>query len=414
MIARMADRAHDIVVFGATGFVGKLLAAYLAEHAPTGTRIALAGRSLEKLENTRAELPASARDWPLVTADSGDENALRAMARDARVIATTVGPYRKYGLPLVDACIAEGTDYCDLTGEVLFVHETKQRHEDAEKSGAKIVHSVGFDSIPSDLGVYLVHQKAKEDGAGELTDTKLVVTAMKGGASGGTIASMKGMIDEAKTDQQARRTIGDPYSLCHDRSGEPHGKDESDRRGVSKDDDLGHWVGPFVMAQYNTRIVRRSNSLLGHEYGKDFRYQEVTGLGSGPLAPVKGAALAGGLGALAGGLALSPTRKVLDKVLPDPGEGPSEEAREKGFFKIKVHARTTSGAKYVARVEAQGDPGYKATAVMMGESALCLALDRDRLPDRAGILTPSTAMDGALVERLRAAGMTLSVERDDA
>jgi len=138
----------------------------------------------------------------------------------------------------------------------------------------------------------------------------------------------------------------------------------------------------------------------------------VTGLGSGPLAPAKGAALAGGLGALAGGLALAPTRKVLDKVLPDPGEGPSEEVREKGFFKIKIHARTSSGAKYVARVEAQGDPGYKATALMMGESALCLALDGDKLPDRAGILTPATAMDGALVERLRAAGMTLSVERD--
>ena len=406
------QRAHDIVVFGATGFVGKLLAAYLAEHAPTGTRIALGGRSLDKLETTRAELPANARDWPLVTADSSDETALRAMARDARVIATTVGPYRKYGLPLVEACIAEGTDYCDLTGEVLFVHETKERHEAAEKSGAKIVHSVGFDSIPSDLGVYLVHEKAKEDGAGELTDTKLVVTAMKGGASGGTIASMKGMIDEAKTDGQARRTIGDPYALCQDRSAEPHGKDESDRRGVSKDEDLGQWIGPFVMAQYNTRIVRRSNSLLGHAYGKDFRYQEVTGLGTGPLAPAKGAALAGGLGALAGGLSLPPTRKVLDKVLPDPGEGPSESAREKGFFKIKVFARTSSGAKYVARVEAKGDPGYKATAVMMGESALCLALDRDQLPDRAGILPPATAMDGALVERLRAAGMTLSVERD--
>jgi short subunit dehydrogenase-like uncharacterized protein len=408
------QRAHDIVVFGATGFVGKLLAAYLANNAPTGTRIALGGRSREKLEKTRADLPAAAKDWPLVTADSSDDDALRAMARDARVIATTVGPYRKYGLPLVDACIAEGTDYCDLTGEVLFVHETKQRHDEAEKSGAKIVHSVGFDSIPSDIGVYLVHEKAREDGTGELTDTKLVVTAMKGGASGGTIASMKGMIDEAKTDQQARRAIGDPYALCPDRSAEPHGKDESDRRGVSKDDDLGQWVGPFVMAQYNTRIVRRSNSLLGHAYGRDFRYQEVTGLGTGPLAPAKGAALAAGLGALAGGLALPPTRMVLDKVLPGPGEGPSEDTRNKGFFKIKLHARTSNGAKYVARVEAQGDPGYKATALMMGQSALCLALDGDKLPDRAGILTPATAMDGALVERLRAAGMTLSVERDDA
>jgi short subunit dehydrogenase-like uncharacterized protein len=406
------QRTHDIVVFGATGFVGKLLAEYLARNAPTGTRIALAGRSKDKLEKVRADLPAAAKEWPLVVADSSDAESLRAMARDTRVVATTVGPYFRSGMALVDACIAEGTDYCDLTGEVLFVHETKERHEDAEQSGARIVHSVGFDSIPSDLGVYLLHERAKQDGAGDLTDTKLVVTAMKGGASGGTIASLKGMVDESKADKASRRTLGDPYALCPDRSAEPDGRDEGDRRGVGRDDDLGQWVGPFVMATYNTRIVRRSNSLLGHAYGQGFRYQEVTGLGTGPLAPVKGVALAGGLGALAGGLAVPPTRKVLDKLLPDPGEGPSEEVREKGFFRIKIHARTSGGARYVARVAAQGDPGYKATAVMMGESALCLALDREQLPDRAGVLTPATAMDGALVDRLRAAGMTLEVERD--
>jgi short subunit dehydrogenase-like uncharacterized protein len=404
------QRAHDVVVFGATGFVGRLLAEYLANNGPSDATIALAGRSKEKLEKARSELPQSARDWPLVTADSDDEGSLKAMAQQARVIATTVGPYRKYGMKLVDACIASGTDYCDLTGEVLFVHETKERHADAEKSGAKIVHSVGFDSIPSDLGVYLVHEAAGEP----LEETKLVVAAMRGGFSGGTLDSMKGMIDEAKEDKQARRTLGDPYALCPDRSSEPDGKDEGDRRFVGRDDELGEWVGPFVMASYNTRIVRRSNSLRDHVYGPNFRYQEVTGLGNGPLAPAKGAALAGGLGALAGGLSLPPTRKVLDKVLPDPGEGPSEKAREKGFFKIKVHGRTASGARYVARVEAQGDPGYKATALMMGESALCLALDRDKLPDRAGILTPSTAMNGALVDRLRAAGMTLQVDRDSA
>ncbi len=408
------QRAHDIVVFGATGFVGKLLAEYLAEHGPAEAKVALAGRSQEKLEKVRSELPSAARDWALVVADSSDPESLAAMARDARVVATTVGPYSKYGMPVVDACIAARTDYCDLTGEVLFVNETKGRHEDAEKGGARIVHSVGFDSIPSDLGVYLLHERAKEDDTGDLTETKLVVTAMKGGASGGTIASLKGTVDEAKTDKASRRALGDPYALCPDRSAEPHGRDEGDRRGIGRDDDLGQWVGPFVMATYNTRIVRRSNSLLGHAYGKDFRYQELTGLGTGPLAPVKGVALAGGLGALAGGLAVPPTRKVLDKVLPDPGEGPSEEAREKGFFKIKIHARTSSGAKYVARVAAQGDPGYKATALMMGESALCLALDRDKLPDRAGVLTPATAMDGALVDRLRAAGMTFEVEREAA
>jgi short subunit dehydrogenase-like uncharacterized protein len=408
------ERELDVVVFGATGFVGRLVAAYLAEKAPDDAKIGLAGRSEDKLAKVRSEIGGGASDWPLVVADSSDAASLGELARRARVVCTTVGPYHRSGMGLVEACIDAGTDYCDLTGEVLFVNETKDRHDKAQQAGARIVHSVGFDSIPSDLGVYLVHEKAREDGAGDLEDTKLVVTAMKGGASGGTIASMKGMIDEAKTNKASRRTMGDPYALCQDRSAEPDGRDESDRRGVGRDDDLGQWIGPFVMATYNTRIVRRSNSLLGHAYGRDFRYQELTGLGTGPLAPVKGAALAGGLGALAGGLAVPPTRMVLDKVLPDPGEGPSEEAREKGFFKIKIHARTPSGARYVARVSAQGDPGYAATAVMMGESALCLALDRDKLPGRAGVLTPATAMDGALVDRLKAAGMTFTVERDGA
>jgi short subunit dehydrogenase-like uncharacterized protein len=406
------QRTHDIVVFGATGFVGKLLAAYLAEHAPSDARIALAGRSREKLERLQADLPGAAREWPLVVADSSDADSLAAMARDTQVVATTVGPYLKYGLPLVEACIEAGTDYCDLTGEVLFVNQTKERHDQAAATGARIVHSVGFDSIPSDLGVYLLHETAQRDEAGGLEDTKLVVTAMKGGASGGTVDSLKGQIDEMKKDKASRRTLGDPYALCLDRSAEPDGRDEGDRRGIGRDEDLGQWVGPFVMATYNTRIVRRTNSLLDHAYGSNFRYQEVTGLGTGPLAPAKGAGLAGGLGALAAGLAFPPTRKLLDRVLPDPGEGPSEETRRKGFFKIKIHARTSSGARYVARVSAQGDPGYAATAVMMGESALCLALDRDKLPDRAGVLTPATAMDGALIDRLKAAGMSFAVERD--
>ena len=404
-------RELDVVVFGATGFVGRLVAGYLAEHAPEGVKVGLAGRSEEKLGRVRSELGARAADWPLVAADSGDPGSLGALAQRARVVATTVGPYRKYGMPLVEACINARTDYCDLTGEVLFVAETIERHHDrAEAAGARIVHSVGFDSIPSDLGVWLLHERAREDGAGELEETTLVVTGMKGGASGGTLASMKGQIDEMTRSKEARRTILDPYALA-ERPGGGDGASERDRRGVGRDEQLGQWVGPFVMATYNTRIVRRSNALQDFAYGRAFRYGEVTGLGNGPLAPVKGAALAGGLGALAGGLALKPTRMVLDKVLPDPGQGPSEEARRKGFFRLEIHASTSRGARYVAKVAMQGDPGYAATAVMMGESALCLALDRDRLPERAGVLTPAAAMDGALVDRLRATGATFEVER---
>src|SRR4051795_8658744 len=403
-----ADRPLDVTVFGATGFVGKLLAEYLAEHAPADTRIGLAGRSAEKLEKVRAELPQRARDWPLVTADSGDPESLKALAEGTRVVATTVGPYPKSGRALVEACAAAGTHYADLAGEVLFVHDCIEcAHDAAKASGARIVHSTGFDSIPSDMGVYALHERAKADGAGELEETVLVVTALKGGPSGGTIASMKGQVDEVKADKDARRLAADPYAL--DPQGGPNGgsKEERDSYGIGRDDELGQWIAPFVMASFNTRIVRRSNALLDYAYGRGFRYREVTGMGNGPLAPVKAAALAGGLGALAGGLALPPTRMLLDRVLPDPGEGPSESAREKGFFRMEIHTRTPAGARYRARVAAQGDPGYKATAMMMGESALCLALDRDRLPSPGGVLTPATAMGTVLIDRLRAAGMTL-------
>jgi short subunit dehydrogenase-like uncharacterized protein len=400
-------RPLDIVVFGATGFVGRLTAGHLAEHAPPEARIGLAGRSEERLAAVRAELGPRAAEWPLVVADSADPASLAAMAARTRVVATTVGPYRHAGLPLVDACIAAGTDYADLTGEVLFVHESKERHERAAEAGVRIVHSTGYDSIPSDLGVLLLHEAVSADGAGELGDTTLVVTAMKGGLSGGTFASMKGQVDDMKASGAARKVVADPYALSPDRASDPDGRGEGDLRGVARDDTVGQWIAPFVMAPYNTRIVRRSNALQDWAYGRDFRYREVFGLGNGRLAPVMGAGLAGGIMALAGGLAIKPTRILLDRVLPDPGQGPSEQVRTNGRFRMEIHTTTSTGAHYLAEVAAKGDPGYAATAVMMGESALCLALDREKLPPQTGVLTPATAMGTALVDRLRVAGMTL-------
>jgi short subunit dehydrogenase-like uncharacterized protein len=357
---------HDIVVFGATGFVGRLVAEYLDR---LDVDVALAGRS-------RAKLEALGIDRPLIVADADQPEVL---ARSARVVATTVGPYRKGGLKLVDACVAAGTAYCDLTGEILFAAEAVTRHAAARASGARIVLSCGFDSIPSDLGTFLLHEAA-----GELGETTLVVKALRGGASGGTLASMKGQVDELRTSRAARRLIGDPHSLG--------GTDTTrDLQAVRRDPEHG-WVGPFVMASYNTRIVRRSSALLG--YGPDFAYRELSAYSG----PVKALGFTAGLGALAGGLAFPPTRFVLDRVLPGPGDGPSEQARANGHFKVEVH-----GAGHVATVAAQGDPGYAATAVMMGESAVGLA----RTEGEGGVLTPAAAMGGALVERLRAAGMTL-------
>ena len=182
-------------------------------------------------------------------------------------------------------------------------------------------------------------------------------------------------------------------------------------RGITRDDDIGVWLAPFVMAGYNTRIVRRSNALQDWAYGRSFRYRETTGVGTGPLAPVKGAALTGGLGLLMGGLGFGPTRKLLDRVLPDPGQGPSEKTQRNGFYKLDIHTKTSNGTRYVAHVSQQGDPGYAATAVLMGESALCLVLDKDRLPGGGGVLTPATGMGVPLIERLRKAGMTIDVEK---
>ncbi|HEX8101456.1 MAG TPA: saccharopine dehydrogenase NADP-binding domain-containing protein [Solirubrobacteraceae bacterium] len=404
-----AERDLDIVVYGATGFVGRLLAEYLAEHAPDDARIALAGRSHERLAGIQSTLEEPGENWELIVADSDDADALARMARRARVVATTVGPYRKYGMKLVEACAAAGTHYADLTGEVLFMRDTIDRfHDAAAASGARIVHSCGFDSIPSDLGVLLLHEAAKADGgSGELEATQMVVSAMRGGMSGGTIASLKGQVDEMRQDSRLARIAMDPYALSPDRSREPQLGDEGDLRGVERDDVLGVWVAPFVMAAINTRNVRRSNALLDYAYGRRFKYREVMSTGGGPLGPVKSAAVAGGVGALVAGLSFGPTRTVLDRVLPDPGDGPSEESRRKGYFRIDLHASGADGRRYRARVAAKGDPGYAATAVMLGESALCLARDEDRLPDRAGVLTPAVAMGHVLIERLRAAGQTL-------
>ena len=362
----------DIVVFGATGFVGRLVAEYLIKVAPPGIAIGIAGRSREKLE-------ALGLGLPVIVADADDPAEL---ARSARVVATTVGPYRRRGIKLVDACIAAGTDYCDLTGEVLFVKESLERHERARETGARIVHSCGFDSIPSDLGVYLLHEAA-----GELGETTLVVEALRGGFSGGTLASMKGQIDELRTDQQARRTIADPNALSPGRTTR-----EPDVRGIARTEH--GWVGPFVMATYNTRLVRRSAQLLG--YGPDFAYREVQRFGN----PLVAAGWTAGLVALAGGLAFPPTRLVLDRLLPEPGEGPSEKTQANGYFRVAVHADG-----HTATVAAKGDPGYAATAVMMGESALTLALH----PGPGGVLTPASAMAAPLIERLRAAHMRLTV-----
>jgi short subunit dehydrogenase-like uncharacterized protein len=405
-----AERDLDVVLYGATGFVGRLTARYLAEHAPEGARIGLAGRSEPKLAQLRAGLGPRAADWPLLVADSQDGAALAALARRARAVATTVGPYQRYGFPLVQACAEAGTHYADLTGETLFMRRSINAADaTAAESGARIVHTCGFDSIPSDIGVLLLHRYAAENNLGDLERTTLVVKRIKGGLSGGTIDSLRASLDVGKADKAARRQMLDPYGLSPDRAAEPDTGDERDPAGVIRDPALGGFLAPFVMGTVNTRVVRRSNALLGHAYGRGLRYRELMLGGKPPLGPVKAAAIAGGTLAIFAGLAIPPTRKLLDRLLPDPGEGPDEQARDHGFFEIDIHAQTSKGSDLVCAIRAPGDPGYKATATMLGEAALALARDGDQLPDRAGVLTPATGIGTRLAERLRAAGHSYDV-----
>lgn len=410
------DREFDIVLFGATGFVGRLTAAYLAEHAPAGTRIALAGRSASKLEAVRETLP-SAADWQLIEADAADPATLTAMVARARVVATTVGPYLRYGEALVAAAAEAGTDYIDLTGEVPFVRTSIDRYDEvATRTGARIVHACGFDSIPSDVAVYALRKRLLDDGAGDLTDTRMVVTKLRGGMSGGTIDSVRVVADLAK-DRDMRRLLRNPQALSSgpgEAPPHPTGSDPSDAPvgPASKiDPSLQGSVGPFLMASFNTRIVRRTNFLLGGAYGEEFRYGESMATGRRAVTSrLLAAGLAGGMGIFLGAMALTPTRRLLDRILPKPGEGPDESARENGCFELRTFTTSTRGRRYRATVAASGDPGYKATAMMFGEAALTLALDRNRLPDRRGVLTPVVAMGDALLDRLLAAGMTIRVD----
>jgi short subunit dehydrogenase-like uncharacterized protein len=261
------EREFDVVLFGATGFVGKLTAEYLSRAAGEELRIALAGRSQDKLERVRAQLGGPAAGWPLIVADSADQAAMADMAASTTAVATTVGPYRKYGVPLVEACARAGTHYADLTGEPLFIRETIERFDAvARDSGARVAHNCGFDSIPSDIGVLLLHEAA-----GELAETTLVVRRMKGGVSGGTLDSMRGQVDEVRADRSVLKVLGDPYALSPDRTAEPDLGPERDLRGAEYSAELHTWFGPFVMAPINTRVVRRSNALQQWAYGRRFR-----------------------------------------------------------------------------------------------------------------------------------------------
>jgi short subunit dehydrogenase-like uncharacterized protein len=416
----MADeqREFDIVLYGATGFVGKLVAAYLAQRGG-GARLALAGRSVDKLKALRDSLGEAAGQWGVIAADAGDPTTLEAMANRTRVVMTSVGPFGLYGLPLVAACATAGTDYVDVTGETPFVRQSIIGYDQvAKNNGARIVHSCGFDSLPSDLSVHLLHRRVRDDGAGELGDTNLVVQRFDGGMSGGTIASALNTMREVSADADLRRAIDDPYTLSPRRSDEPSLGPQPDlqfRRGRDVAPELGSvWTGGFMLAAHDVRIVRRSNALLDWAYGRSFRYGESQAAGTTAGAPVSALLSTYGQRAvfgLASRYARLLPESLMDRVAPKPGTGPSEADRDKGGYRLETYTTTTTGARYRATVSQEGDPGYKSTALLFGESGLALALDGDRLDDHHGVLTPAVALGDVLVERLSAAGVAMSVEK---
>ena len=402
---RDRSREFDIVLWGATGYTGQLVADYLVRnylHGDVGLRLALAGRNEEKVRRVAADIGEP--ELPILVGDSFDAPSLDSIASRAEVVITTVGPYAKYGAELVAACVRNGTDYCDLSGETQFVRAMiDTHHEEAQRTGARIVHCCGFDSIPSDLGALMVQDEFKRRHGRYASEVKMAAGKMSGGPSGGTLASMLNIFEEIGKNPAIRKVLGDPYAL---NPKGVRGPDKGDQTGVRYDRHLG-WTGPFIMAAINTRIVRRSHALLGLPWGEDFRYSEVMSTGKGPRGFTRAVSFTGGIAALVGAIAFPPTRPLVVKRLPAPGEGPSEEARAKGYFNT-YHVAIGDGEVVRGIVADRRDPGYGSTAVMLSEAALCLVLQGEEVG--GGILTPASAMGERLIERLRSAGLTLEVE----
>ena len=401
---------YDLVVFGATSFVGQILARYLLENygADKEVKWAIAGRSEGKLNQLKSDLGAGAVSLPVILADAADEPALRDLCGQTRVVISTVGPYALFGETLVKVCAETGTDYCDLTGEVQWIRRMIERYEaKAKERGARIVHCCGFDSIPSDMGVWFLQQQAEATFGKPCQDVRMRVKVAKGGLSGGTVASMINVAKEAGADPKLRKELANPFSICP-----PEHRSEKRQPSLKSaefDKNFNAWLAPFVMGAINTRVVHRSNALQGARYGKEFTYDEAIMTGKGTKGRLTAYGMVGALGAFFTASAIKPTRWVVEKLVPKPGEGPSPDDQEKGFYDLRFVGKTTDGKTMITKVTGDRDPGYGSTAKMLGEAGLCLAFDVKE-DVKGGFWTPASALDGKLLERLQAnAGLTFEV-----
>lgn len=388
------SKEFDVIIYGASGFTGRLVAEYLqTTYAGSDIRWAMAGRSAEKLAAVRQEMGIS-EDVALITANAGDPKSLEDMCARTQAVITTVGPYQLYGEPLVAAAVKMGTDYVDLCGEPAWMADIIAKYDDAAKdSGARIVLSCGFDSIPFDMGVYVLQEHAKKTYGAPCSRIRGRVRAMQGTFSGGTAASFMETMKRAGKDPSIIGILKNPFSLTQGFEGpkQPHGAKPI------FEEDMNSWSAPFIMASINTKNVHRSNALMGHPYGEDFIYDEMMFTGPGE----KGKAMAEGLA----------SGNAFGENPPKPGEGPSKDERDNGHYDILFIGTNPRGGLTMASVKGDKDPGYGSTSKMIAEAALTLVKDRPHDVVGGGVYTPAPAMGEALVKRLEAnAGLTFTVE----
>ena len=389
-------KKFDIIIWGASSFTGKLVTEYIFnKYGSSKIKWAIAGRNLDKLERIRSEV--ADKNIPIFIADSFDEDSLSKFVKKTNVVCSTVGPYSLYGTKLVKLCVENNTNYCDITGEAHWIRTIIDSfHEKAKSKKIKIVNSCGFDSIPSDMGVYFIQNEIKKVYKNYARSIKMRVTGIRGGISGGTYGSINNLLKEAYADKSVFKVLNNPYGL--NPKDKMVGSDKKDLRKIIFDKESNSWIYPFIMAGINTKIVRRSNALSNFQYGKDFRYEEAMMSGRG-ISGFWKAILAIFPLAMVGLNPNSFLKKIVNSYMPKPGEGPGVDKRKNGFYNLRFYIIIDEKRKAFAKVIGDSDPGYGSTSKMLAESALCLAFDK--LPEKYGVLTPSVAMGDSLLKRLQ-------------
>jgi short subunit dehydrogenase-like uncharacterized protein len=412
----MKNIEYDLVIMGATGFTGKLVVEYLIENYGVENEEftwAIAGRDINKLERLRSSfkyIDSNSNKIPRLVVDSHDTNSLDKMTSISRLVISTVGPYLKFGEALVESCVKNGTHYCDLTGEVPFIRKSIDAFDiKAKKNNCRIVHSCGFDSVPSDIGVLLLQMDSLKRFDKPCDEVNLYVRSIRGGLSGGTIDSMISIFKYMGSNPGHRKLLKSPFSL-NPRESLKNNTWQPILKSVKWDDDIQRWLCPFIMAGFNSRIVMRTNAITDYRYGIDFKYSEVSSYKKGLSGFLKAVVMFIGLVLIQISLKVRPLLWFLRKFfLPSPGEGPSKEIRDNGFFKLDIIGSMDNIKKIRFTVTGEGDPGYSATAKMITESALSILLNQDRIPKVSGVLTPAAGIGVVLAERLNDKGFNFSI-----